>query len=107
MTLLRALVSRFSALLGDVYYEGTVPPDAPYPYAVISAKIPAAFGGTGEITLCCYERGGGQPHADRRENGAGDALFRQFGALRRRLGAAAIPPNVPSGMRRAASPSCG
>ena len=58
MTLLRALVSRFSALLGDVYYEGTVPPDAPYPYAVISAKIPAAFGGTGEITLCCYERGG-------------------------------------------------
>lgn len=34
------------------------PPDAPYPYAVISAKIPAAFGGTGEITLCCYERGG-------------------------------------------------
>ena len=23
MTLLRALVSRFSALLGDVYYEGT------------------------------------------------------------------------------------
>lgn len=25
MTLLRALVSRFSALLGDVYYEGTVP----------------------------------------------------------------------------------
>ena len=58
MTLLRALVSRFSALLGDVYYEGTVPPDAPYPYAVVSAKIPAAFGGTGEITLCCYERGG-------------------------------------------------
>lgn len=58
MTLLRSLVSRFSALLGDVYYEGTVPPDAPYPYAVISAKIPAAFGGTGEITLCCYERGG-------------------------------------------------
>ena len=57
MTLLRALVSRFSALLGDVYYEGTVPPDAPYPYAVVSAKIPAAFGGTGEITLCCYERG--------------------------------------------------
>ena len=48
MTLLRALVSRFSALLGDVYYEGTVPPDAPYPYAVVSAKIPAAFGGTGE-----------------------------------------------------------
>ena len=47
MTLLRALISRFSALLGDVYYEGTVPPDAPYPYAVISAKIPAAFGGTG------------------------------------------------------------
>lgn len=45
MTLLRALVSRFSALLGDVYYEGTVPPDAPYPYAVVSAKIPAAFGG--------------------------------------------------------------
>ena len=44
MTLLRALISRFSALLGDVYYEGTVPPDA--------------FGGTGEITLCCYERGG-------------------------------------------------
>ena len=44
MTLLRALVSRFSALLGDVYYEGTVPPDAPYPYAVVSAKIPAAFG---------------------------------------------------------------
>ena len=34
---------------------------------------------------------GAQPHADRRENGAGDALFRQFGALRRRLGAAAIP----------------
>ena len=58
MTLLRALVSRFSALLGDVYYEGTVPSDAPYPYAVVSAKIPAAFGGTGEITLCCYERGG-------------------------------------------------
>lgn len=58
MTLLRALVIRFSALLGDVYYEGTVPPDAPYPYAVVSAKIPAAFGGTGEITLCCYERGG-------------------------------------------------
>lgn len=40
MTLLRALVSRFSALLGDVYYEGTVPSDAPYPYAVISAKNP-------------------------------------------------------------------
>lgn len=58
MTLLRALVSRFSALLGDVYYEGTVPPDAPYPYAVVSAKIPAAFGSMGEITLCCYERGG-------------------------------------------------
>ena len=58
MTLLRALVSRFSALLGNVYYEGTVPPDAPYPYAVVSAKIPAAFGGAGEITLCCYERGG-------------------------------------------------
>lgn len=58
MMLLRALVSRFSALLGDVYYEGTVPPDAPYPYAVVSAKIPAAFGGTGEITFCCYERGG-------------------------------------------------
>ena len=38
MTLLRALVSRFSALLGDVYYEGTVPPDAPYPYAVISVS---------------------------------------------------------------------
>ena len=48
MTLLRALISRFSALLGDVYYEGTVPPDAPYPYAVVSAKIPAAFGGTGD-----------------------------------------------------------
>lgn len=58
MTLLRALISRFSALLGDVYYEGTVPPDAPYPYAVVSAKIPAAFGGAGEITLCCYEHGG-------------------------------------------------
>ena len=58
MTLLRALVSRFSALLGDVYYEGTVPSGAPYPYAGVSAKIPAAFGGTGEITLCCYERGG-------------------------------------------------
>ena len=84
MTLLRALVSRFSALLGDVYYEGTVPPDAPYPYAVISAKIPAAFGGTGEITLCCYERGG--------DSHTRDALLRQFGALRRRLGAAAIPP---------------
>lgn len=40
MTLLRALVSRFSALLGDVYYEGTVPPDAPYPYTVVSAKSP-------------------------------------------------------------------
>lgn len=58
MTLLRALVSRFSALVGDIYYEGTVPPNAPYPYAVLSAKIPAAFGGVGEITLCCYERGG-------------------------------------------------
>ena len=46
MTLLRALVSRFSALLGDVYYEGTVPPDAPYPYAVVSAKIPAALTAT-------------------------------------------------------------
>ena len=51
MTLLRALVSRFSALLGDVYYEGTVPPDAPYPYTVVSAKIPAAFGGAGEIAI--------------------------------------------------------
>lgn len=58
MTLLRALISRFGAVLGDIYYEGTVPANAPYPYAVLSAKIPAAFGASGEVQLTCYERGG-------------------------------------------------
>lgn len=58
MTLLRALISRFSALLGDLYYEGTVPANAPFPYAVLSAKIPAAFGASGEVQITCYERGG-------------------------------------------------
>ena len=85
MTLLRALVSRFSALLGDVYYEGTVPPDAPYPYAVVSAKIPAAFGGAGEITLCCYERGG-DSHTRIAEKMARVMRFSRFSTLPTKTG---------------------
>lgn len=58
MTLLRSLISRFGAMLGDIYYEGTVPANAPYPYSVLSVKIPASFGASGEVQLTCYERGG-------------------------------------------------
>lgn len=58
MPLMSALLTLLSCAGCPLYASGCVPPNAVFPYGVVTATIPCTFGGVGNVTLCIYERGG-------------------------------------------------